>query len=48
VFGAVIELAGYGTMFATAATLLATGGVVFILWERGFRPLGQDKNRRSP
>ena len=41
VFGAVIELGGYGSMFTTAAILLAMGCVVFIVWERGVPLNGQ-------
>jgi predicted MFS family arabinose efflux permease len=33
-FGAVIHLAGYGVMFASAAAMLAAGSLVFFLWDR--------------
>jgi MFS family permease len=33
-FGLVIHVAGYSTMFATAAAVVLVGGVVFALWDR--------------
>jgi len=33
-FGAVIQLAGYGAMFASAAGMLLAGSMLFAVWDR--------------